>query len=41
MKSVKDIYKISLNNKLLELYFKICNQCIEDEIDESELRKRR
>jgi hypothetical protein len=28
LKSVKDIYKMSLNNKLLGFFFRICNRCI-------------
>jgi hypothetical protein len=41
MKSVKDIYKMSLNNKLLGFFFRICNKCIIDDADETEERKRR
>ena len=41
MRSVKDIYKMSLNNKLLGFFFKICNKCISDEMDESEERRRK
>jgi hypothetical protein len=28
MKSIKDIYKITLNGGLLSLFYKICNKCI-------------
>jgi hypothetical protein len=28
MRSIKDIYKISLNSNLLVLFYRICNKCM-------------
>jgi hypothetical protein len=41
MRSVKDIYKMSLNNKLLGFWFRICNKCIVEEVDDGVERERR
>lgn len=41
MRSVKDIYKMSLNNRLLGFWFRIVNKCVGEERGEDEERKRR